>query len=109
MPSRWAMCEATAFTSQPGRSVGADHSSGDSSSRRSVKSLISCHQTSTYALSSSWSVMPSTLCAQVHGEHCDVVGQLLPDQVTEDGVQEVVDAELVVALGGVRQPVQPDR
>src|SRR4051794_5993163 len=111
MPSRCATCDATALTSQPGRSVGADHSSADSSSSRSVKSLIACHQTSMYALSCSASlvasVMASTLCAQVHGEHGDVVGQLLSDEVAEHRVEEVVDGQRLVPLGGLGQAGQP--
>src|SRR6478735_7142275 len=113
MDSRWATWEATAFTSHPGRSVGVDHSSSDSSSRSSVNSLIACHQTSTYALSSSWSVvMRSTLegasGAQAYGEHGDVVGQLLADQVTEHAVEELLHVETTVLLHGRSQSIETD-
>src|SRR6478736_2144243 len=109
MDSRWATWEATAFTSHPGRSVGVDHSSSDSSSRSSVNSLIACHQTSTYALSSSWSVvMRSTLDAQAHGENGDVVGELLADQVAEHAVEELLHAETAVLLHGGGQPLETD-
>jgi hypothetical protein len=41
------MCAAQAWTSQPGRSVGVDHSSGGIFSSRRVKSSTACHQMST--------------------------------------------------------------
>ena len=72
--------------SPAGRSASTTPPSS-SSSRRSVKSLIACHHTSTYPLSSSWSVMRSTLGAgrsagsrtrlvvEADGEDGDVVGE----------------------------------
>ena len=46
-PSRCAVCAAQACTSQPGRSVGVDHTSAGKDSSNRVKLSIDSHQTST--------------------------------------------------------------
>ena len=103
------MCEATAFTSQPGRSVGVDHSSlgqlleqvGEVVDRLPPDVDVRAEQLlvrhALHPMRGRCTASTATSSASCSS-----------DEVAEDGVEEVVDAERLVPLRGVGQPGQAD-